>query len=246
MIKKMKFIMAPFLLVLVLAACSDNEGTAPKEDAAAETTENTSEETAGAQDTELELPAEKDVVVAVNGEEILGNVYNSIARQLETSLATQGKKASEPENAQLIKDQAITVIVGNKLILQDAADKGYKADDKLVAERLEELKGQFENEEKMNASLEQAGYTMESMESYLAEKIIYEEYLAGEVKGAEVTDEQVKEAYDGFVESSEDEAPAYEEMEPTIRQSLEQQNTQQAVYDRIDELKADAEIEVKI
>lgn len=246
MIKKMKFIVAPFLLVLVLAACSDNEGAAPKEDAAAEKTETTSKETAGAQDTELELPAEKDVVVAVNGEKILGNVYNSVARQLETSLATQGKKASEPENAQLIKDQAITVIVGNKLILQDAADKGYKADDKLVAERLEELKGQFEDEEKMNASLEQAGYTMESMESYLAEQIIYEEYLAGEVKGAEVTDEQVKEAYDGFVESSEDEAPAYEEMEPTIRQSLEQQNTQQAVYDRIDELKADAEIEVKI
>ena len=246
MIKKMRFIAAPFLLVLVLAACSDNEEAAPKEEKDAETTETTSEKTAGAQDTELELPAEKDVVVAVNGEEILGNVYNSVARQLETSLATQGKKASEPENAQLIKDQAITVIVGNKLILQDAADKGYKADDKLVAERLEELKGQFESEEKMNASLEQSGYTMEDMEAKLAEQIIYEEYLAGEVKGAEVSDEQVKEAYDGFVESSEDEAPAYEEMEPTIRQSLEQQNTQQAVYDRIDELKADAEIEVKI
>lgn len=246
MIKKMKFIMAPFLLVLVLAACSDNEEAAPKENADAEKTENTSKETADAQDTELELPAEKDVVVAVNGEEILGNVYNSVARQLEASLATQGKKASDPENAQLIKDQAITVIVGNKLILQDAADKGYKADDKLVAERLEELKGQFEDEEKMNASLEKAGYTMEDMESQLAEQIIYEEYLAGEVKGAEVTDEQIKEAYEGFVASSEDEAPEYEEMEPMIRQSLEQQNTQQAVYDRIDELKEDAEIEVKI
>lgn len=246
MIKKMKFIMAPFLLVLVLAACSDNEEAAPKEEKDAEKTETASKETAASQDTELELPSEKDVVVAVNGEEILGNVYNSVARQLEASLATQGKKASEPENAQLIKDQAITVIVGNKLILQDAADKGYKADDKLVAERLEELKGQFEDEEKMNASLEKAGYTMEDMESQLAEQIIYEEYLAGEVKGAEVTDEEVKEAYEGFAASSEEEAPAYEEMEPMIRQSLEQQNTQQAVYDRIDELKADAEIEVKI
>jgi hypothetical protein len=35
-------------------------------------------------------------------------------------------------------------------------------------------------------------------------------------------------------------------MEPMFRQSLEQQNTQQAGYDRIEELKETAKIDVKI
>ena len=56
----------------------------------------------------------------------------------------------------------------------------------------------------------------------------------------------MKEAYDGFVESSEEEAPAFEEMEPTIRKSLEEQKTQEAVFARIEELKEDAEIDIKL
>lgn len=242
MIKKMKFALAPFLLLLTLGACSDSEEAQPKEDEAAKSAEETTEE----QPTELDLPAEEDVVVVVNEEEILGNVYNSVARQLESTLAADGKKASEPENAELVKEQAITVIVGNKLILQDAEEKGYKAEDAAVEERLESLKGQFEDEKAMNEALERTGFTLDDMEGQLRDQIVYEQYVAEEVKAKEVTDEEVKEAYDGFASSSEQEAPAYEEMEPTIRQSLEQQNTQQAVYDRIEELKAAAKIDVKI
>lgn len=242
MIKKMKFALAPFLLLLTLGACSDNEEAEPKEEDAAKT----AEETAGERPAELDLPAEKDVVAVVNEEEILGNVYNSVARQLENTLTAQGQKASDPENAELVKEQAITVIVGNKLVLQDAKEKGYEADKAAVEERLEQLKGQFENEDAMNEALERTGFTLEDMESQLRDQIVYEKYVAEEVAAAEVTDEQVQKAYDDFASASKEEAPAFEEMEPTIRQSLEQQNTQQAVSDRIEELKADAEIDVKI
>ncbi|MGK7378768.1 SurA N-terminal domain-containing protein [Planococcus sp. 1R117A] len=241
MIKKMKYAAAPLLLALALGACSDNEEAAPKEEPAEAAEQATAE-----QQTKLKLPAEEDVVVVVNDEDILGNVYNSVARQLESSLATQGKDTAEAENADLVKEQAITVIVGNKLILQDAAKKGYEAEDAAVEERLEELKGQFESEEAMNEALKKSGYTMEDMESQLREQITYENYVAKEVKPAEVTDKEVQAAYDGFAETAKEEAPAFEEMEPTIRQSLEQQNTQQAVADRIEELKKTAKIDVKI
>ncbi|MDN7246823.1 SurA N-terminal domain-containing protein [Planococcus shenhongbingii] len=241
MIKKMKYAAAPLLLALALGACSGNEEAAQKEEPAEAAEQATAE-----QQTKLKLPAEEDVVVVVNDEDILGNVYNSVARQLESSLATQGKDTAEAENADLVKEQAITVIVGNKLILQDAAKKGYEAEDAAVEERLEELKGQFESEEAMNDALKKSGYTMEDMESQLREQITYENYVAKEVKPAEVTDKEVQAAYDGFAETAKEEAPAFEEMEPTIRQSLEQQNTQQAVADRIEELKKTAKIDVKI
>lgn len=241
MIKKMKYAAAPLLMALALGACSDNEEAAPKEETAEAT-----EQTAAQPESKLELPAEEDVVVVVNDEKVLGNVYNSVARQLESSLATQGKDTSKPENADLVKEQAITVIVGNKLIMQDAAQKGYSAEDAAVEERLEDLKGQFESEEAMNEALEQNGYTMEDMETQLREQITYENYIAKEIKPAEVTDAEIQEAYDGFAETAGEEAPAFEEMEPTIRQSLEQQNTQQAVYDRIEKLKETAKVDVKI
>lgn len=245
MIKKMKFTLAPFLLLLTLGACSDKEEAAPKEETAPETAEQ--QETVAEQPaSELKLPANDEVAVVVNGEEVKGNIYSSVARQLESSLATQGKDTSSAETAEQVKSQTITVIVGNKLIIQDAEKKGHKADETVLKERLEEMKGQFENEDAMNETLKSTGYTMEDLENQLREQLIYESYVAEEIEGGKVTDKEVQEAYDGFVESSEQEAPAFEEMEPTIRQSLEQQKVQDAVFARIEELKKDAEIEVKI
>lgn len=132
------------------------------------------------------------------------------------------------------------------MILQDAAKKGYKADEKTVEERLEELKGQFESTEVMDKALKETGFTLEDMEVQLREQLIYEQYIAEEVTAGKVTDEEVKTAYDGFAETSEEEAPAFEEMEPTIRTSLKEQKTQDAVFVQIEELKKTAEIEIKI
>lgn len=244
MIKKMKFAFAPFLLLLTLGACSDNEETAPEESTDPETTEEAAADTAPAESS-MELPAQDEVVVVVNGDEILGNVYNSVARQLETTLAAQGHEISEETN-ELVKEQAMSVLVGNKVILQDAEEKGYEADETKVEERLEELKGQFETEEAMDKALAETGFTLDDMEGQLREQLVYEQYIAEEIQAGEVTDEEVTTAYDGFVESSEEEAPAFEEMEPTIRKSLEEQKTQEAVFTRIEELKEKAAIEVKL
>lgn len=239
--KKLKFAALPLSLALLLGACSEDKAKETEE----ETKTAAAEETVEEMPTELELPAEEDIVVVVNGEEIPGNVYNSVARQLETSMTKQGMKVSEPENAEKVKSQTITVIVGNKLIIQDAEEKGHKADEADLEKRFEELKGQFESEEMMNKSLERTGYTLDDMKSQLRDQLLYESYVAKEVEAEEVTEEQVQEAYDGFAEASE-EAPAFEETEPLIRQSLEEQNIQTAVYERIEELKETAEIEVKI
>ncbi|WP_298829573.1 SurA N-terminal domain-containing protein [uncultured Planococcus sp.] len=244
MIKKMKFAFAPFLLLLTLGACSDNEETAPEENTEPETTEEATADTAPAESS-MELPDQEEVVVVVNGDEILGNVYNSVARQLETTLAAQGHTTSDETN-ELVKEQAMSVLIGNKVIMQDAEEKGYEADESAVEERLEELKGQFETEEAMDKALKETGFTLDDMENQLREQLIYEQYIAEEIETGEVTDEEVKEAYDGFVESSEEEAPAFEEMEPTIRKSLEEQKTQEAVFARIEELKEDAEIDIKL
>lgn len=238
----MKFIFAPLLLAAVLGACSDNEETAPKED----TTKATEEQAAAEPETQLDLPSEDEVVVVVNDEEVLGKVYNSVARQLESSMATQGTDVSEEENAKTLKDQAINVIVGNKLILQDAAAKGHEADDAAVKERLEELKGQFESEEAMNEALKQSGFTLEDVEKQLREQITYETYVAKELNTEEITEEELKTAYEQFTSTSEEEAPPFEEMEPMIRQSLEQQKSQEGVTKKIEELKKEAEIDVKI
>jgi len=239
MLKKMKFAFAPVLLLLILGACSDKEETAPEENKNPETADEAPGESP------IEYPAKEEVVVVVDGEEILGKVYNSVARQLETTLATQGHGTSG-ETAELVKEQALAVLVGNKVILQDAAEKGYKADEKVVEERLEDLKGQFESEEAMGDALKQTGFTLDDMEGQLREQLLYEQYIAKEIEAAEVTDEEVREAYDGFVETSEQEAPAFKEMEATIRQSLKEQKTQEAVFSRIEELKETAEVEVKI
>lgn len=257
MIKKMTFVFAPFALALVLGACSDNEESTANEEAAApeteqaEGTEEGTEEAAGSEEaapaeSALELPEEDAVVAVVNGEEIQGKVYNSVARQFESTLASQGQDPSTEENLQLIEDEAMSVVIGNAVLLQDAKDKGHEADDAVVEERMEELKANFEDEEAMNEALAETGFTLEEMEEQLREQLVYESYMEEEIDSPEVTDEEVQAAYDQFVESSEEEAPAFEEMEPTIRQSLQEQKDQEATFARVEELREEAEVEVKL
>ncbi|RNF38693.1 SurA N-terminal domain-containing protein [Planococcus salinus] len=247
MIKKMKLTLTPFLLLFILGACSDNEeattdeGTTPEtEEATEETTETPEEPTS-----QLELPAEDEVVVVVNGEDVSGKVYNSVARQLETSLSQSGEDVTTSENAELIKSQALTVIVGNTLIVQDAAEKGHEPEEAAVDEQVEALKGQFETEEELDEALARTGFTMDDIRKQLREQMMYDSYVAEEVETGEVTDEEVQEAYDSFAAASE-EAPSFEEMEPTIRQSLQEQKQQEAVMVRIEELRESADVEEKI
>ena len=245
--KKIKIMAFPLALLLLLGACSDGDQAESAEEPAVTAESDAAVETVvDAPDTDLELPAADEVVVVVNGEEILGKVYNSVARQLESSVATQGKKASDPEVAEQVKEQAITVIVGNKLIIQDAVEKGHKVDEEVLEQRFEDLKNQFEDEEQMNISLERTGFTLDDMKVQLRDQLVYESYLEEEIVGAEVTEEELEEAYQGYVDSTEGETPEFEEMKPMIRQSLEEQNEEQAVYDRIEELREAADIEVKI
>lgn len=242
--KKMKLMALPLSLLLLLGACTDEDNA--EETSASAESEAVSETVVDTPETDLDLPAADDVVVVVNGEEIKGTVYNSVARQLESSVATQGKKADDPEVAEQVKEQAISVIVGNKLVIQDAIEKGHEVDAEVLEQQFEDLKNQFENEEQMNVALKRTGFTLDDMKQQLREQLIYESYLAKEIQGAEVTEEDLKEAYQGYVDSTEGETPEFEEMKPMILQSLEEQNEKQAVYDRIEELREAAEIEVKI
>ncbi|RLQ90926.1 SurA N-terminal domain-containing protein [Planomicrobium sp. Y74] len=242
--KKMKLMALPLSLLLLLGACSDEDKT--EETSAPAESEAVSETVVDEPATDLDLPAADDVVVVVNGEEIKGTVYNSVARQLESSVATQGKKADNPEVAEQVKEQAISVIVGNKLVIQDAIEKGHVVDEEVLEQRFEDLKNQFENEEQMNIALKRTGFTLDDMKQQLRDQLIYESYLAKEIEGAEVTEEDLKEAYQGYVDSTEGETPEFEEMKPMILQSLEEQNEKQAVYDRIEELREAADVEVKI
>lgn len=245
--KKIKLLALPLSLLLLLGACSDEDNAESTENPTVPAeSEAVAEPVADASETDLDLPADGDLVVVVNGEEIKGTVYNSVARQLESSLVAQGKTADDPEVEEQVKEQALNVIVGNILILQDAIEKGHRVDEEVLEQRFEDLKTQFENEEQMNIALERTGFTLDDMKQQLRDQLIYESYLSQEIEGAEVTEEELQETYQGYLDSAEGETPEFEEMKPMILQSLEERNEKQAVYDRIEELREMAEIEVKI
>lgn len=227
-------------MATIFAACGGNNAPAEEDQAG----EPTNEE--GQAPTIEESPIADDKVVAnVNGEELLGGDYNSVYEYIQLDMMQYGQDINDEQVKNLMKQQALEIVIGNRLMMQDAASKGYEVEEAKVKEELDNIKGQFESEEALNEALEQSNLTMEELERQVREDMVLDSYIENEVELEAITDEEVKEVYDQYFNQGED-SPSLEEMEENIKQMIEQQNMQVKLNELVDALKENSEIEILI
>ena len=153
-------------MVVVLTACGSNDEAGKKNDEkeTAKTTENQQKQMEELQKKLTTKVDEKKTVAIVNDEKISGAEYNSLLSTTQMQMQQLGQDPTSKKVAEQIKEQTINSLVGQRLLLQAADKKGYTASKDEIEKQLAEMKGRFENDEKFNEAMKQAGLNLEKLE----------------------------------------------------------------------------------
>ncbi|MFD4815910.1 SurA N-terminal domain-containing protein [Peribacillus butanolivorans] len=250
--KKLLYPIVIGLLAVVLTACGTNDEASKKNDEK-ETAKTTEDQQKQMDELQKKLDKqkidEKKTVAIVNDEKISGAEYNSMLSTTQMQMQQLGQDPTSKKVAEQIKEQTINSLVGQRLLLQAADKKGYTASKDEIEKQLAEMKGQFENDEKFNEAMKQAGLNLEKLKTQIAENIPYTKYVDKEIKVEEATDEEIEKYYDQVKEqakASGQEAQKLEKMKPQIKKQLEQQKKQEKLVKHVEELQKDAKVNIKI
>ncbi|TDL32550.1 hypothetical protein E2R51_07645 [Jeotgalibacillus sp. S-D1] len=249
----LKKILLPFAagaLALGLAACNDEEDKSAEEPKQEEASK---EDQAAAEESQKKLEEqqvdEKEVVAVVNDQEILGEDYNAALGQVQGQMQQAGQDPTSKEAAEQVKTQTLDTLVNQTLILQKAEEAELTASEEEIDEEYNAFQEQFGGEEAMNEMLEAEGMKPEALREQIAESIKFEKYINETVPTEEVTEKEIQEYYDQAAAQSKEsgqEMPPLEEVSENIKTGLEQQKQQEKLAQHVEELKADASIDLKI
>lgn len=215
------------LLSLVLVACGNNEE--------AENTEDTNQE-----------QENNEVIATVNDEKITKDELDAQLEQTKQMYAQQGIDLEADEYKEM-KEQLITSVIDQLVntTLLTQASKDINVSEEEVAETMNEITGQFESEEELNAALEANNFTLEELEKEITKEIRMNKYVEANTEEVQITEEQKQAAYDEFSAQNE-EIPPYEEIEGQIEQQLLTEKEKEQVQKLVQELRENAEVEILI
>ncbi len=252
--KKLYLPFAAGALALSLAACSEEEDKATKEAPQGETKEEGKpDEQAAALEMQEKLAEQQvddsKVVAIVNGQELTGEEYNAALTSVQGQMQQAGQDSTSEKVAEQIKVQTLDRLVNQALILQKAEETDIKASEAEVDERYATLEEQYGGEEAMKTALEAQGMELNTLKADIADSILFEKYQDKVVPADEVTDEEIKAYYDQVAAQSKEadqELPPLEEVSEEIAGILKEEQQQEKLIAHVEELKADAKIELKI
>jgi hypothetical protein len=257
-----KKILLPFAagaLALSLAACSEEDKApkeeTPQEETSKEGTKAPSEKEAAAAAKEMqaklaEQQVDEDKIVAViNDEELTGFEYNSVLTSIQGQLQQTGQDPTSKEAVEQVKTQTLDTLVSQTLILQKAKEAKLTASKEEIDKEYATIEEQSGGEKAMNELLKAQSMDVKTLKEQIAESIQFEKYQDKVAPAKEVTDKEIQEYYDQAAAQSKESGqklPPLEEASKQIKGMLEQQQQQELLTAHVEELKADAKIELKI
>lgn len=188
-----------------------------------------------------EYPA---IVAKVNGEEVPVSQLKESLFQAEQAARQQGLDPADPTIQAEIENQAYTIIVNTRLLVQAAESAGLSTTESEIDEQVGIIENQFGGPEALQAQLDTLQLSVDDLREDIAEQLIVDQYIkaTAEWQTMEVTDEEVRAAYDN-VASGGQELPAFDEVSAVIREQLEGQKQQEITLTVIERLRAEANIE---
>lgn len=228
-------------LTIILAACGDDQGENTESNPEGQKDNGNSEEaTTSVDDIVKSVQVDEDSVVAkVNGEEINGSEYNVMIGQIVSTLQQYGQDASDEA---MVKEETLNAVISEKILDQELKNKGIEPSSSKLDETIEQVKANFENEEKYLAYIEQMELTEEEFKEQIAYDLKIQSYMDTELPDSEVSDEEIEQYYEQLSAQSED-VPKLSEIKAQLKQKITTQKKSTQLSKKINELKKEAEIE---
>ncbi|MFC7400737.1 SurA N-terminal domain-containing protein [Citricoccus sp. GCM10030269] len=197
-----------------------------------------------------------EVVATVNGEEITGEEFTSAYEAQFQQMAMQSQMTGQEMNQDDMKKQLADSMVGTELLVQDAEAQGHSADDEKVnafLEKTAESSG-VKSVDELVAKFKEQGYSEDQLRSDAKKQVLLDQSIA-EMDIEEPTEEELKELYeqtkaaqppaeDGASASAE--TPSFEELKPELEKQVKSQKENEALAAKIEDLRKDADVQVKL
>ncbi|MGM0438899.1 MAG: SurA N-terminal domain-containing protein [Patescibacteria group bacterium] len=197
---------------------------------------------------------QEDVALRVNDKTFTYSEFDSIVDQVTQELQMYGMEASSED----LREQAVDRAVQEALLVEHAEDKGVEVSDEEIDDQFDEFMEMYgaETEEEFLSQLETEGIeSKEEVNDILKLEVQINKLIDLYSDEVEVTDEELEEAYDKYVdqmeqsegvEGVEQEVSSFEEMEEDLRSNLIQQKATPLILDEIEKMEEDADIEVLV
>lgn len=191
--------------------------------------------------TDEEIVDPDEIIMELNDVEVNGELYNLAYLQTKIQFFQYGLDISNHDE---IQSAALDTLTRQELIRQDAADLGIEVSEETVEDRLEQIKK--ENKEGYEAYLETFDFSEQYYKMEIADILLQKKYIEEQFPDIDVTEEEIKEAYDEVKNESDEEIPELNEVEESIRQGLTQQKEMEKMEERLEQLEEQADIKTLI
>ncbi len=248
--KKMLLIGIVFLSIFILAACGSNGEDETTEENGSEELEQGEFE--GPEALDIEDFDADDTLLIINGEEITRGEFDAQFERTKQMVSQQyGIDLDADENAMLIPElqhQTIENLIGQRVLTQEAKNKGMEVSDEEIDENIGMLVQQFGGEEGFQEALEADNLTEEDLEQLVYEELLISQLFEAELNfdGIEVSEEEIEEFYAQYemtMEQQGEDVPPLEEIEEQIIMQLQQQKAQEEQQSYVSALMDDSEIQ---
>lgn len=187
------------------------------------------------------------VVAVVNRTKLYQDEFEDSVKLMEQNASQQGIDITDASVTTEIRNQALSVLIDNALILTAAKKSGVTASAEEVQEKYDALITDLGSQEALTAKMVEIGLTEEKLRSNIEERILADKYIEAEtdIENVTVSDVEVTE----FAKTVTDggmELPPLDEVRPQIEAEITAQKKQQIVTNLLDTLRSDATIEKKI
>lgn len=196
-----------------------------------------------------DLEGVPDVVATVNGDEVTKEEFTTAYEGTFQQMAMQAQVTGQEVDQEQLKTQTLDNLIGTKLLIQEADNRGIEASEEAITATTDELvaTNQFASPEELFTALEEKGITKEEATDQIRQQVRLDALLAEETGDTAPTEEELKAAYEEAKASGAAaqgaEIPPFEEVKPQLEQQVTQQKQSDAALALVEKLRESADVD---
>ncbi len=194
------------------------------------------------------IPFNKNTVALVNDVPIKQIEFQNSVKNVTDAYTQQGVDVTDPATIEMIEGEAVKRLINTELLLQAAAEAGYTAPDSRVDEQVNALTTEFGGEEALQTRLNELNIDKDMLRNDVREQIIVGDYLEKEtaVGSITVTEEEIASFYENLKTQYGEQLPPLEDIRTQMEADIKIQKQQGVLSEILADLRANAEVEVRI